>query len=101
MICIPYPILCGWLNREELDGWGMWHVWGRREGCTGCWWGNLRERGHWGDPDVDGRIILRWIFRKLDGVVGTGWRWLRIGRVAGTCEYGKELSSSIKIRGIS
>jgi hypothetical protein len=34
----------------------MWHVWGRKEGCTG--WGNLRERGHWGDPDVDGRIIL-------------------------------------------
>jgi hypothetical protein len=31
---------------------------GRREVCTGCWWGNLRERGHWGDPDVDGRIIL-------------------------------------------
>jgi hypothetical protein len=29
--------------------------------------------------DVDGRIILRWIFRKLDGVVGTGWSWLRIG----------------------
>jgi hypothetical protein len=22
------------------------------------WWGNLRERDHWGDPDVDGRIIL-------------------------------------------
>ena len=26
--------------------------------------GNLRERGHWGDPDVDGRIILKWIFGK-------------------------------------
>ena len=26
----------------------------------------------WGDPDVDGRIILRWIFRKWEGVVGTG-----------------------------
>ena len=26
--------------------------------------------------DVDGRIILRWIFRKLEGVVGTGWSWL-------------------------
>ena len=25
-----------------------------------------------GDPDVDGRIILRWIFRKWEGVVGTG-----------------------------
>ena len=26
-----------------------------------------------GDPDVDGRIILGWIFRKWEGVVGTGW----------------------------
>jgi hypothetical protein len=26
--------------------------------------GSLRERDHWGDPDVDGRIILRGIFRK-------------------------------------
>jgi hypothetical protein len=43
--------------------------------CTGFWWGNLRER----DPDIDGTIILRWIFRKWEGVVGTGWRWLRIG----------------------
>jgi len=34
---------------------------------------------HWGDPDADGRIILRWIFRKWEGVVGTGWSWLRIG----------------------
>jgi len=28
--------------------------------------GNLRERDHWGDPGVDGRLILRWIFRKWD-----------------------------------
>jgi hypothetical protein len=34
------------------------------------WWGSLRERDHWGDPDVDGRIILRWIFRKWEGVWG-------------------------------
>ena len=34
---------------------------------------NLRERHHWGDPNVDGRIILRRIFRKWEGVVGTGW----------------------------
>jgi hypothetical protein len=25
-----------------------------------------------GRPDLDGRIILRWIFRKLEGLVGTG-----------------------------
>jgi hypothetical protein len=44
--------------------------------------GSLRERGHSGDQDVDGRIILRWIFRKLEGV-GTGWSWLRIGTGGG------------------
>jgi hypothetical protein len=32
-----------------------------------------------GYQDVDGRIILKWIFRKLEEVVGTGWSWLRIG----------------------
>ena len=35
------------------------------------------------DPDVDGRIILGWIFRKWEGVVGTGWSWLRIGTGGG------------------
>jgi hypothetical protein len=34
------------------------------EACTGFWWGNLRERDHWHDPGGDGRIILRWIFKK-------------------------------------
>ena len=44
---------------------------------------NLRERDHCGDPDVDGRIILRCIFGKWEGVVGTGWSWLRIGTGGG------------------
>jgi len=44
----------------------MWHVWERREAYTRFWWGNLRERDHFGDVVVDGRIILRWIFRKWD-----------------------------------
>jgi hypothetical protein len=55
----------------------------RGEVCTGFCWGNLRERNHWGDPDLDGRIILRWIFRKWEGVVETGWSWLRIGTGGG------------------
>ena len=63
---------------------------------TGFRWGNLRERDHWGDPGVDGRIILRCIFRKWDVGVWTGLGWLRIGTVAGTCECGNEPSGSIK-----
>jgi hypothetical protein len=39
---------------------------GRGEACTGFWWGNLGVRDHWLDPDIDGRIILRGIFRKWD-----------------------------------
>jgi len=38
----------------------------------------MREREHWGDQDVD-RRILRWIFGKWEGVE-TGWSWLRIER---------------------
>jgi hypothetical protein len=30
-------------------------------------WGNLRERSHLEDPDLDRRIILKWIFRKRYG----------------------------------
>jgi hypothetical protein len=55
----------------------MWRVWGSGELCIGFWWGKLREGDHWGDPDIDGRIILRRIFRKWEGVVGTGWSGLR------------------------
>ena len=60
----------------------MWHVWRKGEVCTAFWWGNLRERADWGDQDVDGRIILRWVL-KWEGVVGTGWSWLRIGTGGG------------------
>jgi len=28
--------------------------------------GNMRERDHLEDSGVDGRILLRWIFRKWD-----------------------------------
>jgi hypothetical protein len=31
---------------------------------TGFWWGKLRERYHLENPDVDRRIIFRWIYRK-------------------------------------
>ena len=45
--------------------------------------GKPEGKNHWGELDVDGRIILRWILRKWEGVVGTGWSWLRIGTGGG------------------
>jgi hypothetical protein len=51
---------------------------GRREACIGLWWGNLRGRDHWGDPGINGRMIIGWIFRKWEVGVWTGLGWLRI-----------------------
>jgi len=50
---------------------------------AGFWWINLKEKDHIEDTCVDGRIILRWIFRKWDVGTRTGLIWLRIGRGGG------------------
>jgi hypothetical protein len=52
------------------------------------------ERDHLGDPGVDGRIILGWIFRKWNVELLTGLDWLRIETGGGHC--GNEPSGSIK-----
>jgi hypothetical protein len=51
----------------------------RRDVCRVLVGGNLRKRDHLGDAGIDGRIILRWIFRMWDVGVWTGSSWLRIG----------------------
>jgi hypothetical protein len=38
---------------------------------------------HLGDPGVDGRIILRCLFRKWDVEAWTGSSWLKIGTGGG------------------
>jgi len=43
----------------------------------------MRESDNLGDPGIDGRILLRCIFKKWDVGVWTGSRWLRIETVGG------------------
>jgi hypothetical protein len=46
----------------------MWHVWETGDVHMGFWWGDLRVRDHLEDIGIDGRIILKWTFKKLDGL---------------------------------
>ena len=87
--CTGDKIEMRWAGHVEREGGDSM---GRGEAYTGVWWGNLRERDHLRDPGIDGRIILRWIFRTLDVVAWTGSMWLRIGTGGGQ----NEPSGSIK-----
>ena len=54
-----------------------------RRGVYMVWVGNPERKRPLGDTGADGRIILRWIFRKWDVGVWTGTIWLRIGTGGG------------------
>jgi len=43
----------------------------------------VSEREYLEDPGIDGKIILRWIFKKWDVVDGTESMWLRTGTDGG------------------
>jgi hypothetical protein len=73
-----------WTQFRAVMGWSVHIMWNGRPRKQGSiverdseWWGNLRERDHWRDPGVDGRIILRWIFRRWNVGVWAGLSWLR------------------------
>jgi hypothetical protein len=46
---------------------------------------------------VDGRIILKWIFKSAEGEAWTGLIWVKIGTGGGVCECGNEPSGSTKL----
>jgi hypothetical protein len=80
-MCTLPQILLGWPNQKECGGHGIWHEW-KIEVHRGFWWGDLRKRGYLEDLGVDGRIILKWIFKKWVGS-WTGLIWLRIETSSG------------------
>jgi hypothetical protein len=51
-------------------------LWGKRQVHTAFWWEDLRQGDYLGDPGVDGRIILRWIFKQWDG----GMNWIQLAQ---------------------
>ena len=60
---------------------GAYSTYGERRGVKSVWWGNMRKREQLEEPGVDGRIILRWIFRVVSG--GMYWIELGLGRETG------------------
>ena len=69
----------------------MWHILGEDKHKL-FWWENLKEKSHLKDLDVEGETNTELDLTEI-GWEGMDWIHLNhIGRVAGCCECGSDLS---------
>jgi hypothetical protein len=53
--------------------------------------GKMRERDYLEDVGLEGRITLKWIFKKWNEKARTGLIWFSQGQEASSCECGCQL----------
>jgi hypothetical protein len=75
----PYssPNIVRVIKSRRIRVGGDGSAYGEGRGVYGVLGENLRERCHWGDPGVDGRIILGWM--DGSGMCGCGLDWAGSG----------------------
>ena len=91
MLCTHHQISFGWSNQEEWDGWDLWQVLGTGEMHKGFGWEYFMEGCQLEDLGLNGREILKFMFKKWKLKARTESLWLRIRRDNEVLRYGRQV----------